>query len=117
MRKTMGVWRERITLVATTTSHTMYSEPVPEGERWYLQRVCVRDDAAAFADCLLSIDAGTHKHPLYYFANTGTDLEVCQPIECWLREGERLQFDWKDVAAADKLFVHVTGHKTGVDKG
>ena len=117
MRKTMGVWRERITLVATTASHTMYSEPVPEGERWYLQRVTVRDDTTANADCLVSIDAVTHKHPLYYFSNLTANVESSQTIECWLRDGERLQFDWTDVVAADKLFVHVTGHKTGVDKG
>jgi len=111
----MGMWRERITQTATTTTATLYSDKVKEGERWYLQRVTVRNDTTATADCLVSIDAGTHVHPLYYFENTGKDVEASQEIQCWLRAGERLQFDWTSIVAGDKLFVHVTGHKQGAD--
>jgi len=116
MRKTMGVWRERITLVATDTTATLYSDKVPEDERWYLQRVSVRDDTTGNADCLVCIDAGTHVHPLYYFGNITKDVEKSDSIECWLRAGERLQFDWTDIVAGDKLFVHVTGHKQGTEQ-
>jgi len=115
MRKTMGMWRERITATSSGTSHTMYSESVSEGERWFLQRVSVRDDTTSGASCLVSIDAGTHVHPLHLFSGLTANVESDAEIQCWLRESERLQFAWSGVAANDKLYVHVTGHKQSAD--
>lgn len=114
MRKTMGVWREQITQNATGTTVTFYSEHVPENERWYLQRVTVCNATRANSSCLVSVDAGTHRHPLYYFSALGDNVFTAQSIECWLREAERLQFDWTGVQVDDKLFVHITGHKQGI---
>jgi hypothetical protein len=111
MRKTMGMWRERVTKTVTATSDTLYSEYVSEGERWFLQRVSVRNDTTANSTCLVSIDAGTHIHPLYYFTLTSANIEYSAAIECWMREGERLRFDWGATLSGDKLFVHITGHK------
>ena len=111
MPKKMGVWRERCTATADATTYTHYSDYVPEGEWWYLQRVSILNDTTASADCLISIDCGTHKHPLYYFANVTQNIENSQAIECWLRPGERLQFDWTGIVSTERLYVHVTGHK------
>jgi len=114
MRKAMGVWRESVYHVAAGTSDTFYSEPVPPGEQWYLQRVSVRNDNTPDTEILVSIEAGTRVHPLYYFAKMGAVLVDSYPLECWLMEGERLCFAATGLYAGDVLHAWLTGHKHNV---
>ena len=116
MGNAMNMWRERISAVSGATSVSLYSDYVREGERWFVERVTVMDDTTSLANCLVSIDAVTHIHPLYAFRSLTTSVHTGQTLQCWLREGERLRFDWTSVGAADTLQMHVTGHKQKVDK-
>jgi len=109
----MGMWREHVSKVSGATSVTVYSEPVPPGERWFLQRVVLVDETTDAANCLVGIDARTHSHPLYYFKDLVKAEYGSQELKAWLFEGERLRFDWTDVGAADQLRIFITGHKQG----
>lgn len=107
----MGMWREQLTETTSATTHTCYSETVPDGSRWYLERVTVRNADRQNSDCLVSIDNPAHDHPLYYFANMGDNVAESKRIPCWLVEGERLKFAFADVQSGDTLHIHITGQK------
>lgn len=107
----IGVWRERLTVIADDTSETAYSEPVPPGEIWHVDEVGLKDSATAAADCEVAIETGGYDHHYWYFANVGTIFNQNATAEIWLREGERLKFSWTSVVAADILEMHISGEK------
>jgi hypothetical protein len=111
MRKTIGVWRERVSGVASDVTHTFYSEPVSEGEMWWLKGTCVMNRTTAASTCLIYIDAGTHLHPLAYPSLTNENYPYFNTIETWLREGERLRFDWTGIASGEVLQAFIMGIK------
>lgn len=107
----IGIWRERLTVVADDTSETVYSEVVPPGELWHIDEIGVKDNTTAAADCEVYLDTAGYKHHYWYFANVGTVFNQNATAEIWLREGERLGFDWTSVVAADILEMHISGEK------
>jgi hypothetical protein len=111
MRKIIGVWREKISSKANDTTHTFYSEYVSEGEMWYLHRFALMNLTTADSTCIVYIDAVTHLHPIGYYSLIGNNIPYFVIPECWLREGERLRFDWTGVAADEVLQAFLTGIK------
>lgn len=111
MSRPIGLWRERLITDASSTTATQQSDLVPPGEIWYLKRLALRDDTTSGADVVVSIVTAGYQHVLYHASNLTAGEWTSVNLEIFLREGERLQFDWSSVAANDRLTVHLTGEK------
>jgi len=111
MAKTMGVWREQLTHDATTTSATVYSNAVPEGERWFLDRLAFDNEQRSTMDVKTSIESGAERHVIHYQSSITKDEPASVQLQLWLRQGERLRFDVSDIVAGDRVTIWVTGNK------
>jgi len=109
--KSVGIWRERLQLIATTTEHTLMSEPVPPGETWDASLIAVYDDTTAAADALIGIWTGGYLHVVALVTNIGAVWNATYWQSVQLREGERLAVKFTSVVAGDVLEVHLTGEK------
>lgn len=105
----MGRWRERLKDSASDTTLTVYAEYVPPGERWWCQRVAVRNNTTASADVEVGIETGGYFHVLYFFSNLTVNTWGSQPLEVWLLEGERLRFDWSGIVSGEVVEAHISG--------
>ncbi len=111
MTNTIGVWRERLTSVASGTEHVQESDKIPELEWRYLECVGIRNDTTVGSKCLAGIWDGAYLHTLYYFDNVGANVWTTVVRQLWLRPGERLRFEWSNITSGDRLDIHISGHR------
>ncbi len=107
----IGVLRERVTLAATGTTGTAYSSQVPEGERWFVQSIAIRDDTTAGAECEVAAERSGFSHVFRRLGPVAANEFYADVLETWLLPRERLQFNWSGVANGDGLEMHVTGRR------
>jgi len=107
----MGRWRDRLKDTASGTTLSVLCDRVPPKERWYVQRVAVRNNTTDNADVEVGIETGGYFHVLYYFKNLTINEWVSQAIEVWLLEGEYLRFDWSGIVSSEVVEAHITGVK------
>lgn len=107
----LGGWRWRDDVTTGATTKIQRTAKVGDGERWYVESVHVLNSKTSVADCLVSVERGSTRYPLYYF--TDLELEEWQraQVRVWLFERECLRFDWSDVASDDVVSVVVHGTK------
>lgn len=111
MSAPMGVWQERLLSDVTATTHTQYSDIVPNGEAWYLRRVAVRNNTTLGSSALVTIDNGSFSIDVHRFNSLDIDKPESEDIGLWLREGERVQVDWSDIVSGDRVTTALLGVK------
>jgi hypothetical protein len=114
MRKTRGVWQEHVSETAIATTHTFYSDYVPQDEFWYVRTICLMKQITAATAARIYIDAGTHLHPIGYSSMATGYVLYFNAVEGWLREGERIRVDFTTVISGDVLQMFIMGVKSGV---
>jgi hypothetical protein len=106
-----GGWREPIDTKSEGTTHTERSEVVPEGQRWLLQRVAVKNDTTNGAACVVSIERGAYPYTIHPFTSLTNGVWSEEKIEEWLYPMERVRFDWSGVVATEGLHMHLLGSR------
>jgi len=109
MQSDLDLWRRRIDKVAGSTSPSFDTDRVGDGERWYVERVAVRDVDTANADCLVSVVRGATTYPAYYFKDIPQNEWESIQLRLWLFEGEYLRFSWSGVVTTDELNMVIHG--------
>lgn len=104
-----GKLRLRIEETAAGITHTIETEPVPEGERWYIERIALTNENTTNSDCEVSIRQRAYNHVVHSFVNISKGEYSAQRICVWLYQGEKLRFNWDDVNLNDWLAMYVTG--------
>jgi len=114
MPVSFGRLRERLKNTASATTLTVLAEVVPEDERWFVERVCVRGNTTTGADCLLSVVVAGYKHALYYFKDLVVTEWAAVDLDLWLFKGESLAFEWSGIVSGEIVEGHVTGSRRWV---
>lgn len=107
----VGYLRERVAGSAAGTSATLYSQPVPEGERWFVRLIAVRAGDSAGAECEVGVARSGFSHALRRLGPVSAGEFYADVFEVWLLPRERLQFEWSGVTANEQLEAHVTGDR------
>lgn len=111
MATKIAIWRERLTAIAGGTTHTQWADAVKREEAKHLDYIAVRNNTTDNADCLVGIYDGAYLHILYYFKNLTAGEWASIRRVIWLREGERLRFDWTGIVDGERLDIHLTGYR------
>jgi len=90
---------------------THYSGYVPEGERWFIERVGVFNDVTDDTECRIILETGGMSYPIVEFLNITVDIWEMKDIKLWLFPNERLAFKWSGITADDPLKMTWHGHR------
>ena len=105
-----GLWVKIEKLIVADLEYH-YTIKVPEKERWFLDRVTVKNTVTATTECLVGVEMAGTLFPLYLFYNIVAGNETDYQLQTWLFPGERFFWYWYNVTAADPVTMVLTGHR------
>ena len=103
-----GGYRDHIDATATTTTHTMNFDPIPEGHKVYWTRACVKSSKGN-ADVEYYIVSGGQEFLVQNHLNLTADRGAGQVINTWIYAREHIRVKWYDIAENDTLAACVVG--------
>ncbi len=103
--------RGLLSKVVVADGEIHYSSRVPEGQRWYIERVGYFNDVTDNSECFVSIETGGMTIPVDEFLDHTVDVWERKEIRLWLFPNERLSFKLSGSTAADPVKFTWLGHR------
>ncbi len=104
-------WQEQLITIAVATTDETISSLVQDGERWFLNRISVRNRTRQNSDVIVSLRRAGVDLILTEIQNLGDDIWSTFKAEDWVYGGQAVVVSWSDVQASDVLEVHISGRK------